>query len=106
MSLSFVKRHDVRRTEDYWCEIDEYENAGGEKFLLAHISVTRWSPSVCKQLVREFRAFRTYITAPLFACPKVADAKWVKFVSLLGFRFQEDIICGDGASRPLFIHTT
>jgi hypothetical protein len=50
MSFEFVKRHDVRRRTYYWCEIDEYKSAGGEQFLLAHIRVTHWSPSVCKQL--------------------------------------------------------
>lgn len=105
MSFEFVRRHDMRRTDDYWCEIDEYKNAGGEQFLLAHISVNRWSPSVCKQLVREFKIFRTSCPAPLFACHD-ADAKWFKFVSLLGFRFQQSILCEDGVTRQLFIHTT
>lgn len=106
MNFEFVKRHDVRRTYSYRCEIDEYRSAGGEQFLLAHIRVTHWSPSVCKQLRDEFKTFRTICKAPLFACPEVDDAKWVKFVSLLGFKFQQNVTCVNGASRPLFIHTT
>jgi hypothetical protein len=99
-------RHDVRRTDSYWCEVDEYTNEQEERFLLAHIRVYRWSPSVAKQLREEFKTFRTICPAPLFACPEVADAKWIKFVSLLGFRFLQNTVCNNGETRPLFIHTT
>lgn len=103
MSFAFVKRHDMRRTDDYWCELDEYRR-GEEQFLLAHIHVYRWSLAVAKQLVREFKLFRTTCPAPLFACHD-ADAKWFKFVSLLGFRFLQHITCDDGKLRQLFIHS-
>jgi hypothetical protein len=103
--FEFVKRHNVRRTEDYWCELDEYENASGDKLLLAHIGVYRWTPSIAKQLIREFKLFRTACPSPIFACHD-ADAKWFKFVSMLGFRFLQHIKCEDGVTRQLFIHTT
>jgi hypothetical protein len=104
MNFQFVKRHDIRRTYSYWCEIDEYESAGGEQFLLAHIRVTHWSPSVCKQLKAEFKTFRQHCAAPLFACPETMDKKWFKFVSMLGFQFQQNVTCNNGTTRPLFIH--
>jgi hypothetical protein len=100
----FVQRHQAHITDDYWCEIDEYRRAGGEQFLLAHIRVHHWSPSVCKRLLKEFRAFRRVCRAPLYACPEVADEKWVKFVSLLGFKPLQEVICDNGDTRPLFIH--
>jgi len=103
MNFEFIRRHDMRRTDDYWCELDEYRREDGQQFLLAHIRVYRWSPSVCKQLIREFRTFRSICNAPLFACPEVADEKWVKFVSLLGFKPLQDVICNNGELRPLFI---
>lgn len=105
MNFQFVKRHDIRRTYSYWCELDEYRGAGGEQFLLAHIGVTHWAPSVFKQLRAEFKLFRTICKAPIFACHK-ADAKWFKFVSALGFRFMQNSECEDGVIRQLFIHTT
>lgn len=105
MSFEFVKRHDVRRTEDYWFEIDEYKDAGGKQFLLAHLQFFNWTPAVFKQVIREFKVFREHIAAPLFACPPVADKKWRKFVHLTGWRYQQDIVCEDGVERPLFIHT-
>jgi hypothetical protein len=104
MTFEFVKRHDVRRTDDYWCELDEYRR-GEDQFLLAHISVTRWSASVCKQLIREFRTFREHCTAPIFAVPEHFDEKWFKFVSLLGFRQHDNVPTNNGSVRPLFIHT-
>lgn len=103
--FKLVTRHDVRRTDDYWFEIDEYEDAGGQRMLLVHLQFFRWSPSVLKQVIREFKQFRQHVRAPLFACPPVADAKWRKFVTLMGYRYLQDIPCDDGETRPLFIHT-
>lgn len=105
MSFEFVRRHNVRRTDDYWFEIDEYESASGEQFLLVHLRFFNWSVAVLKQVIREFRLFRKHVHAPLFACPPAIDAKWFKFVSKMGYRFQQNIICDDGETRPLFIHT-
>lgn len=104
MSFDFVKRHDVRRTDDYWFEIDEYKNDSGEQFLLVHLQFMKWTMSVLKQVVRDFRLFREHCRAPLFACTENPDAKWVKFITMMGYRFQQNIACNDGAVRPLYIH--
>jgi len=103
--FQFVTRHNVRRTDDYWFEIDEYRS-GEDQFLLAHVQFFQWKPAVFKRALRDWRLFRQHVTAPIFACPPIADKKWFKFVTLTGFRFQENILCEDGETRPLFIHTT
>lgn len=92
-------------TDDYWFELDEYRRASGEQFLLAHIRVHRWAPSVFKRMFQEFKILRTCVTAPLFAVPEVDDARWRKFVSAFGFRFLHDTVCNNGLTRPIFIHT-
>lgn len=104
--FEFVKRHDVLRTDDYWFEIDEYKRASGEQFLLVHLQFFNWSPSVFKRLLRDWRVFRQHVTAPLFACPRDADAKLFKFVTRTGWHFQQNVVCNNGETRPLFIHTT
>lgn len=101
----FVQRHPARITDDYWFELDEYKRASGDQFLLVHIRVHKWSLSVFKRMLHEWRVFRQCITAPVFACPEVDDARWVKFVSAMGFKPLQQVICNNGASRPLFIHT-
>ena len=103
-AFEFIKRHDVHRTDDYWFEIDEYKR-GEDTLLLVHLQFFRWTPSVLKQCLREFKLFREHVRAPLFACPPVADAKWFKFVTMMGYRYLQDIVCEDGEARPLFIHT-
>lgn len=102
--FEFVQRHDVRRTEDYWFEIDEYRR-GEDQFLLVHLQFFNWSPTVCRRVIREFKIFREHCKAPLFACTERPDAKWFKFISMMGYQFQQNIECRDGAIRPLFIHT-
>lgn len=101
----FVQRHPALITDDYWFELDEYKRASGEQFLLAHIRVHHWAPSVLKRILTEWRVFRQCVTAPIFACPEVGDAKWVKFVTALGFRPLQEVICNNGEQRPLFINT-
>jgi hypothetical protein len=103
----FVQRHRALFTDDYWCEIDEYRRASGEQFLLAHLRVARWAPSVLKRFHREWSLFRTVVTAPIFAyAGEDAGDKWVKFVTRFGFRpLHQTINCNNGAQRPIFIHT-
>jgi hypothetical protein len=101
----FVQRHPALITDDFWFELDEYRKATGELLLLAHIRVHRWAPSVCKRIRAQWRVLRQFVTAPIFACPEVDDARWHKFVSMLGFKFQQYIVGNDGTDRPLYIHT-
>jgi len=101
----FVQRHPALITDDYWFELDEYKRASGEQFLLAHIRVHHWSPSVFKRILREWKVLRTCVTAPLFAVPEVDDDRWRKFVGKLGFKFLQDTVCVNGERRPIFLHT-
>lgn len=103
--FKFVARHNVRRTDDYWFEIDEHQDTSGQTMLLVHLRFFRWSASVLKQVVREFKLFREHVRAPLFASPPADDPKWHKFVSMMGYRPLQDIVCEDGEMRPLYIHT-
>lgn len=104
MNFEFICRHDAHRTDDYWFEIDEYKR-GEDQFLLVHLQFFKWSPAVYKRLIHDWRSFRTVVTAPLFACPRVDDEKLRKFVTKTGWRFLQDITCDNGETRPLFIHT-
>lgn len=104
LDFEFVTRHMVRDTPAYQCELDVYERASGDTFLLAHIVMLRWTPSAFKQLMREWKLFRQCVRAPIFACPKEHDARWVKFVTALGFEYLTETICNNGAQRPLYIH--
>jgi hypothetical protein len=101
--VKFVVRHDVRRTDDYWFEIDEYRH-GEDQLLLVHLQFFKWTPAVCRRVLREFKIFRTHCRAPLFACAEKPDAKWFKFITMMGYRFHQNIECNDGSVRPLFIH--
>lgn len=102
----FVQRHPVLLNDDFLCELDEYRRPGGEQFLLGHIRFLRFSPSTLKQLLRAWAAFRKSVTSPIFACPEVDDARWHKFVSLLGFKPLQRVTCTNGENRPLYISTT
>jgi hypothetical protein len=100
----FVQRHPAFLNDDFWFELDEYRRPGGEQFLLGHIRVHRFAPSVFKQIKHVWATFRRNVTAPIFACPEIDDQRWVKFVTALGFKPLQQIICNNGEVRPLYIH--
>jgi hypothetical protein len=103
-NFQFVRRHHAHITDDYRFELDEYGRAGGGQLLLAHLRFFKWTPSVLKAAIREWKLLRSCVTAPLFACPETDDAKWVKFVTKFGFKPLATTLCNNGAQRPLFIH--
>jgi hypothetical protein len=101
--FEFVQRHVGLTDDDFLFEIDEYKKATGEQFLLAHIRVDRWSLSVCKRIRAQWRVLRQFVTTPLFAVPKDDDARWHKFVSMLGFKPLHQVTCNNGAQRPIYV---
>lgn len=100
--FEFVTRHRVLTYPEYWFEIDEWRR-GQDQFLLAHIRIAKWTPSVLKRIDREWAAFRECVDAPLFAIAEIDDRKWERFVSRLGFRFHCDTVCENGEPRRMFI---
>ena len=103
--FAFHARH-THDTKDFLFEIDEYRRDEGDQLLLAHIRVLKFSKDVLKEMLRHWRVLRSFVTAPIFVSPQDDDEKWVKFVTLMGFKPFQQILCNDGASRPLYIHTT
>lgn len=103
--MEFRKRYTAHATEDCTFEIDEYRDDAGEQMLLAHLRVHQWTPEALKRIRHDWRVFRSVVTAPLFANPMQDDPKWVKFVTLMGWRPFSKVLCRDGIERPLFIHT-
>jgi hypothetical protein len=102
--FEYVFTHRALTTDDYWFDLDEYRR-GQETLLAAHIRFDRFTPSVLKNVLKQWRVFRQCVTAPLIAIGEVDDEKWERFVTLLGFRFLKQVICINGKQRRLFIHT-
>jgi hypothetical protein len=106
--FEFHSCHEVLWHPEYEFDIDEYRR-GDEQFLLAHIYFRKFSPSILKRVLREWHIFRQCVTSPLYVHSGSAGGdqdKWERFVSLLGFRPTGiNIICNNGATRQLFIHT-
>ena len=104
--FKFVTRYEALKTPDYLCELDEYRRPDGAQLMLAHIRVHHWSAAVFKKIFREWKVFRSICKAPLYACPEVNDARWVKFVTALGFKpLLDDVPMENGERRPVYIST-
>jgi nucleoside-diphosphate-sugar epimerase len=101
--FKFVERHSVYKCPEYHFEIEELRR-GSDQMLLAHIRVEQWSKKTFIDMVEKWRAFRTCVTAPLFAFALHDDDKWERFVRFLGFKPLSIIFCNDGSPRRLFIH--
>jgi hypothetical protein len=105
-AFEFVERHRARETDDFLFELDEYIRSDGAQLMLAHIRVFKLTPSILKQMLREWDVLRSVVRVPLFACPEVSDDKWKSFVKLFGFvPFMDAVPCVNGDVRPLYIHT-
>lgn len=102
--FDFIKTHVIRDTKELIFEIDEYRD-GPKQFLLVHIVFRSFSPSILKDVLREWRAFRSIITAPLYAVRNDGgEEKWKRFVSLFGFKPTHIFLpCNNGVIRELFI---
>lgn len=102
----FHSRTRVLDYDEYVFDVDEYRR-GDEKRLTAHIAFEQFNKSILKRVLREWKLFRTIVTAPLFAyCGGYDTEKWTAFVSLLGFKPTGSFInCNNGERRELFLHT-
>lgn len=103
--MKLVAQHLAHKSDDCTFELDEYRNDAGEQMLLAHLRVHRWTKESMLNIKREWKLFRQCVTAPLFANPPQDNPKWVKFVTLMGWRPFSKVLCHDGIERPLYIHT-
>lgn len=89
---------------EYYFALEEYRR-GDDRMVFIHLCVHVWTPSVYKEVLRNWKMFRECVTCPLFAVAGVEDvAKWERFVTRLGFKFVSNVICENGAERRLFIH--
>jgi hypothetical protein len=89
---------------EYYFALEEFRR-GEDQMVFVHITVRKWTVSVFKEILRNWKLFREYVTCPLYAIGGVEDLdKWETFVSRLGFKFLQDVICENGEHRRLFIH--
>lgn len=102
--FEFQQRIRVLERPEYLFEIDEYLDAAGHQFLYAHLRVFKFTPSVFKAIKKDWSVFRQHIVSPLFAIGEVEDAKWVKFVTSLGFVPAMDVVCLNGERRLMYRH--
>lgn len=89
---------------EYHFAIEEFR-CGEDQMVFLHLTVRKWSVSVAKEILRNWKLFRQCVTCPVFANGDGGDqVKWEAFVSLLGFQFLTNIICENGVERRLFVH--
>ena len=97
------KEKTVINCPEYIFQIDEWRRES-DVMLLLHIFFRKFSPKIMQKVFREWKAFRECVVVPVFALENLLDAKWDRFVGLLGFKFHTHVMCTDGLSRRLFIH--
>lgn len=104
--MEMVAQHRAYHTSYATFDLDEYRDEQGQQMLLAHLAVHQWTPQSLKRIKRDWALFRSVVTAPLFASPphKELDPKWVRFVTLMGWKPFSTVLCNDGLERPLYIH--
>ena len=102
--MDLVNHWVVHDTEDCTFELDEYRTEAGEQMLLAHLRVHKWSKESMRRIKHAWQVFRSVVKVPIYANPMQDDPKWVRFVTLMGWRPFTKVLCQDGIERPLYIH--
>lgn len=95
--------YQLRLTE----ERDGDQEAGASpprSMVFIHLKVKRWTASVLKRLLRDFRILRQHIHCPLFAYADEDDEKWEHFVTHFGFEPLTTVSLNNGEVRRLFCH--
>src|SRR5881227_833315 len=100
--MVFLKRYIAHETDYCTFALDEYRDAAGAQMLLAHLHVHKWTPAYLKRIKRDWALLRAAVSAPLYASPMTDDAKWHRFVSMMGWRPFSTVLCHDGIERPLY----
>jgi hypothetical protein len=98
------KETEVINKDEYRFTVEEFKR-GEDQMVFLHIDILKWTPSVFKELLRNWKFFREHVTCPLFAYAGADQETWEHFVTRLGFRFFQDVVCENGALRRLFVHT-
>ena len=104
MGFEFYQEHELSINPDYSSVLHELRDENGNQLLAIHMDVNHFSPSVLKRMKREFAALRSCTDAPIFAIEdNPDDAKWERYVRLMGFEYSSRVECTDGKSRRTFV---
>lgn len=88
---------------EYLFELEEYR-CGEKQMVFVHLHVWKWSKGLLKRLQDVFAKFRECVPGPIFTAGTHDDDKFLRFVSLFGWKPFTTIPCTDGKTRRLFIH--
>lgn len=91
--------------DDYQLRLTE-ERSGDNSMVFIHLKVKRWTSSVLKRLLRDFKLLRQHVTCPLFCYADDDDEKWEHFVTHFGFRPLTTVLLNNGEARRLFFSET
>ena len=100
--LSYIETL-IKRPE-YHLELEHTPLSNGHVAFSLHFEVFQWSPSVYRQMKRDWDSIRPLIDAPIFAANVDEDDKWVKFITRFGFRYFKQVVGTDGSQRGLYLN--
>lgn len=89
---------------EYHLELEHSPLPDGNVAFNLHFECYKWSPSVFRQMQRDWDAIRPLIQAPIFAANVDEDEKWVKFITRFGFRYFRQVVGTDGSERGLYLN--
>ncbi|MBR1173888.1 hypothetical protein JQ617_07980 [Bradyrhizobium sp. KB893862 SZCCT0404] len=104
MGFEFYAEYALSDAPEYEAVLHELRDEHEQQMMVMHIDVYHFAPSVLKRMKREFSALRSCTDANLFAIePSPDDAKWQRFVTIMGFDFLCRVECTDGLSRRCYV---
>jgi hypothetical protein len=104
VGFEFFQEHPLVSHPEYSSVLHELRDEHDNQMLVIHMDVHKFSPSVLKRMMREFKVLRSCTNTPIFAFePSPDDKKWEHYVELMGFSYLMIDKCSDSLSRRCFV---
>jgi hypothetical protein len=85
---------------DYIVYIEEYLG-----FSFIHCDCTKWTKTIKTNLSEDFEKLRQIHRKDIYAIHDIADQKHLKFLTIMGFKFNKCFIGSDNKERQLFVRS-
>ena len=88
----------VRHSEDYTVYL-EYDNG----LNIIHCDCYRWTKETKRSLTEDWNKLQSIHRKPIYAIHEIGDSKHLKFITMMGFTFNNAFVGIDGKQRHLFV---
>lgn len=88
----------VIQSKDYTVYFENYNG-----LTIIHCDCYRWTKETKRSLTEDWLKLQSIHRNPIYAIHEIDDDKHLKFITMMGFEFNNDFVGVDGKQRQLFV---